>query len=200
MCFARSLTKRHSWDVLSSTSCKLKHRPNEDKLRLLIAQSLDEKTPTATTAPTMDEKALKVVDLNRQMSTQNVGDIHERVCREMPVPSAFVEKLVAFHFGQLTLTVENLTQYYLFLETRFRKFANQLHAFQNLGEEDREILLTTNAPFYFQVCFLFQHSILIISYCGAKRVPSCTAILKSKVDFCLHCILWRGIKTFFSPF
>ena len=121
----------------------------------MLAQSFPEKTTTPATvaaAPNMDEKALKVVDLNRQLSMQNIGDIHDRVCRETPVPSAFVEKLVAFHFGQLTLTVQNLTQFYLFLENRFRKFANQLDAFKNLGEEDREILLTTNAPFYFQVC------------------------------------------------
>jgi hypothetical protein len=153
------MTKRRAWDV-GVGSCKLK-RPNEDKVRLMLAAIVADKTSaSAATSSSMDDKALKAVDLNRQMSTQNVGDVHERICREMPMPSSLVEKIVAFHFGQLSLTVENLTQYYLFLETRFRKFAHALHAFQNLGEEDQEILLTTNAPFYFQV-ILPSDSLLI---------------------------------------
>jgi hypothetical protein len=131
----------------------------------MLSAFTDKSSVSSTTATTpgttgtasslvMDEKALKAVDLNRQLSAQNVADIHERICRELPVPAAFVEKLVAFHLGQLTLTVDNLTQFFLFLESRFRRFANSLHAFQNLGDEDREILLTANAPYYFQVIII----------------------------------------------
>ena len=154
------MTKRRGdWDVdVGPVAGKVK-RLNEDKVRLMLS-TLAEKTSAsqsasaAASAPATlgsDDKTLRAVDLNRQMSTQNVGDLHERVCRETPMPSALVDKMVAFHFGQLTLTMENLTQYYLFLESRFRKFAQSVHAFQSLGAEDQDILLTTNAPFYFQV-------------------------------------------------
>ena len=154
------MTKRRGdWDVdVCVVTGKLK-RPNEDKVRLMLS-TVAEKTSSLTSASaaasapatlSADDKTLRPVDLNRQMSTQNVGDLHERVCRENPMPAALVDKMVAFHFGQLTLTMENLTQYYLYLESRFRKFAHSVHAFQSLGAEDQDILLTSNAPFYFQV-------------------------------------------------
>ena len=158
----RPLARRRGCDVITvGPSYKVK-RPHEDKVRLMLSAFTDKSggvasttaTPVTASSLVMDEKALKVVDLNRQLSAQNVADIHERICREMPVPPVFVEKLVAFHFGQLTLTVENLIQFFLFLESRFRRFAHSLHAFQNLGEEDREILLTANAPYYFQVILI----------------------------------------------
>lgn len=166
------MTKRRSdrdeADDAAFGSFKLK-RPNDERVSILLS-SIADKTTTSVTTPTsvtssvgMDEKALKAVDLNRQPTTQNVGDVHERICRENPVPEALVDKIVAFHFGQLTLTIDNLTQFYLFLEARFRKFAHALNVFQSLGTEDRDILLTNNAPYYFQVIIFFQKGASLLS-------------------------------------
>lgn len=167
------MTKRRcDWDQGDVGSCKLKRR-NDAQVRPMLLSSVTDKTPSlssltqpspppvtlsvASSAPAtigLDEKALKAVDQNRQMWTQNLGDIHERVCRETPFPESLVNKIVTFHLGQMTMSMEALTQFYLFLESRFRRFAHALNAFQSLGAEDREILMTNNAPYYFQVIFV----------------------------------------------
>lgn len=80
------------------------------------------------------------------------AEIHAWVCAQMPVPETFVDKLVAFHLGQLTLTVDDLTSYYLYLDARFARFAHHLPAFRAIASDnDRATLITANSPLYFQL-------------------------------------------------
>lgn len=142
---SRALTHHHlGWSVNVATS-KIRHK-HDHKLKLMLTSEKSLVRPQG-----MEDKALKVVDSNRRLVSPNVGEIHERVCREIPMPQSLVDKIVAFHCGQLTLTVENLIQLNLFLETRFRRFAENIPEFMTLGEDDRNTLLLANSPYYFQL-------------------------------------------------
>ena len=67
------------------------------------------------------------------------------------VPELFVDKLVAFHFGHLSLTVDDLTSYFVHLDKTLAKFAYHVKEFRDLSENDRSALLMANAPQYFQL-------------------------------------------------
>ncbi len=81
----------------------------------------------------------------------NWAQIHKKVYSEARVPELFVDKLVAFHCGHLSLTVDDLTSYFMHLDKTFSKFAYHLKEFRDLSENDRSALLLANAPLYFQL-------------------------------------------------
>lgn len=77
--------------------------------------------------------------------------IHKRVYAKSQVPQAFVDKLIAFHLGHLSLSVSDLTDYFLHLDRTFSEFAYNVPAFRQLSPNDQSTLLLNNSPLYFQL-------------------------------------------------
>ena len=86
-----------------------------------------------------------------QLQSQSLDSIHKLVSEKCHVSQDFVDKVIAFHLGHLTLTVEDLTGYFGFLDKTLYLFAHHCRDFNDLTAGDQHALLLDNAPIYFHL-------------------------------------------------
>jgi hypothetical protein len=62
--------------------------------------------------------------------TLNFGQLYEQICRDLPMPETLVEKMIAFHLGQMALNVDDMSEMSAFMYHRFKRFAESLPGFR----------------------------------------------------------------------
>jgi len=90
--------------------------------------------------------------------TKSLPDIHKLITNQSKVPQIFVDKLVSLHMGHLSLSVEDLSEYFFHLDRVFNTFAHHSQDFQTLTKSDQAALLIANAPLYYHL-YLTRYSI-----------------------------------------
>ena len=85
------------------------------------------------------------------IQTKSLPEIHRLVVQQSKVPQNFVDKLVALHMGHLSLSVEDLSEYFFHLDRIFNTFAHHSLDFQTLTKNDQAALLIANAPMYYHL-------------------------------------------------
>lgn len=109
--------------------------PIEDSLILRQASESD-------STPLLDAETIERQPLNI---------IHQLIAQQSKVSADFVDKLVAFHLGHLSLSVEDVTEYFFQLDRRFHDFARHSLDYLTLTKNDQAALLIANAPLYYHL-------------------------------------------------
>ena len=81
----------------------------------------------------------------------SLDEIHRKIADHFEVPTIFVDKLVAFHMGHFSLSTEDISQYFLYLDKIFQSFADHSSDFQSLSKNDQDALKMANAPLYYHL-------------------------------------------------
>lgn len=97
--------------------------------------------------------AKPIVDptLLKELSQIPTHEIHKRIKKEAKISEDFVDKLVAFHVGHFTLTLDDLMDYLVHLDRVFAHFAHHCPGFHELNPNDQSLLLMSNTSLYFQL-------------------------------------------------
>jgi len=127
----------------------------------------------------------------------NFGELYGQICRDLPMPESLVEKMIAFHLGQMALNVDDMSEMSAFMHHRFKRFAESLPGFrvthskldcnswpngnliclvftQELNQYDQDFLVNSNSSLYFQVELLqFAASALLNPFIYLTLVLSC---------------------------
>ena len=100
-----------------------------------------------------DEPSTKICYLldKDRVADQPLHQIHQLISEKAKVPQDFVDKLVAFHLGHLSLSVDDITQYFLHLDSILYSFAQHCPDFTALSKNDQNALLLANAPLYYHL-------------------------------------------------
>ena len=85
------------------------------------------------------------------IQTKSLPEIHKLVVKQSKVPQNFVDKLVSLHMGHLSLSVEDLSEYFFHLDRIFNTFAHHSLDFRTLTKNDQAALLIANAPMYYHL-------------------------------------------------
>ena len=124
--------------------------------------------PILTTAPNIrsyDQESLEDSLIVREQSqtetcqilddetiqTKSLPEIHKLIANQSTVPQNFVDKLVSLHMGHLSLSVEDLSEYFFHLDRIFNTFAHHSVDFRTLTKNDQAALLIANAPMYYHL-------------------------------------------------
>ncbi len=62
--------------------------------------------------------------------SNNFGELYEQICRDLPMPESQVEKMIAFHLGQMALNVDDMSEMSAFMYHIFKRFAESLPGFR----------------------------------------------------------------------
>ena len=126
-----------------------------------LLKDVDESLPILILSPENMENLdlLSIVDNhasipNKRSHEMNHNEplhsIHKKVYELAKAPENFVDKVVAFHLGHMSLSTSDLTDYFLHLDQTFAEFAYSVPAFRDLTVNDQRTLLLNNSPLYFQ--------------------------------------------------
>lgn len=73
---------------------------------------------------------MKVAESISMIYSTNFGELYEQICRDLPMPESLVEKMIAFHLGQMALNVDDMSEMSAFMYHRFKRFAESLPGFR----------------------------------------------------------------------
>ena len=85
------------------------------------------------------------------IQTKSLPEIHKLIVDQSKVPQNFVDKLVSLHMGHLSLSAEDLSEYFFHLDRIFNTFAHHVLDFRTLTKNDQAALLIANAPMYYHL-------------------------------------------------
>ena len=95
-------------------------------------------------------KTCQILD-DETIRTKSLPEIHKLILNQSKVPQIFVDKLVSLHMGHLSLSVEDLSEYFFHLDRIFNTFAHHSQDFLTLSKNDQAALLIANAPLYYHL-------------------------------------------------
>merc|ERR1739838_1014860 len=102
-------------------------------------------------------KTCQILD-DETIRTKSLPEIHKLILNQSKVPQIFVDKLVSLHMGHLSLSVEDLSEYFFHLDRIFNTFAHHSQDFLTLSKNDQAALLIANAPLYYHL-YLTRYAI-----------------------------------------
>ena len=106
-------------------------------------------------------KTCQILD-DETIRTKSLPEIHKLILNQSKVPQIFVDKLVSLHMGHLSLSVEDLSEYFFHLDRIFNTFAHHSQDFLTLSKNDQAALLIANAPLYYHLYLTRQVNIVFI--------------------------------------
>ena len=89
--------------------------------------------------------------LEEHLQKRPLHEIHGLIASRIEVSQDFVDKLIALHLGHISLTVEDLTEYFFHLDRIFHTFAHHSQDYLSLSKNDQAALLIANAPLYYHL-------------------------------------------------
>ena len=78
-------------------------------------------------------------------------EIHQKILQKAKLSEDFVDKLIAFHLGHFTLTLDDLMEYFVHSNQVFAHFAHHCPGFRELTPNDQSLILMSNSTLYFQL-------------------------------------------------
>merc|ERR1719433_883845 len=78
-------------------------------------------------------------------------EIHQKILQKAKLSEDFVDKLIGFHLGHFTLTLDDFMEYFVHSNQVFAHFAHHCPGFRELTPNDQSLILMSNSTLYFQL-------------------------------------------------
>ena len=88
---------------------------------------------------------------NCQTLPPSTPEIHRKILQKAKLSEDFVDKLIAFHLGHFTLTLDDLMEFFVHSNQVFAHFAHHCPGFRELTPNDQSLILMSNSSLYFQL-------------------------------------------------
>ena len=100
--------------------------------------------------PALEQNAKFKIDPTLSSQTPT-PEIHRKILQKAKLSEDFVDKLIAFHLGHFTLTLDDLMEYFVHSNQVFTHFAHHCPGFRELTPNDQSLILMSNSSLYFQL-------------------------------------------------
>ena len=128
-------------------SCNDEHDDDHDSIEetLIVFQDTHQN-------PLVEQKNGGLFKIDPSLSSQTpTPEIHRKILQKAKLSEDFVDKLIAFHLGHFTLTLDDLMEYFVHSNQVFTHFAHHCPGFRELTPNDQSLILMSNSSLYFQL-------------------------------------------------